>query len=107
MGGGSLTEGSDTKAVQEGWAYETPLLEAGCVLLGGTEQDFGFGLRQQYFRRADTSLMNRGDAAAATLIGYGDESRRRRGCDVDSPWDRVAAAATWIVRGGEPRPRPG
>jgi len=32
-----------------------------------------------YFRRADISPMNRGDAAAATWIFRGDESRRRRG----------------------------
>ena len=45
-------------------------------------------------------------AAVATWIVRGDESRRRRGCDVDSPWRRVAAVATWIVRGDEsPRPR--
>ena len=49
--GEGLTEAGDEKAVAEGWAYETPLLEAGCVLLGGTEQDFGFGLRQQYFHK--------------------------------------------------------
>ena len=30
-------------------------------------------------------LMNRGDAAAALLIFHGDESRRRRGRDVDTP----------------------
>ena len=44
----------------------------------------------QYFRRADLSLMNCGDAAAATWIFRGDESRPRRGCDVDIPWRRVA-----------------
>ena len=49
--GEGLTEAGDEKAVAEGWAYETPLLEAGCLLLGGTEQDFGFGLRQQYFHK--------------------------------------------------------
>ena len=33
-----------------------------------------------------------------------DESRRRRGCDVDIPWRRVdAAAATWIFRGDKSR----
>ena len=34
---------------------------------------------------------SRGDAAAATWIFHGDESRRRRGRDVDIPWRRVAA----------------
>ena len=36
----------------------------------------------------------------------GDESRPRRGRDVDIPWRRVAAPpATWIFRGDESRPR--
>ena len=57
-------------------------------------------------RRAELSLMTRGDAAAAAWIFRGDESSRlprgysvetsRRGCRVDIPWRRVAAAATWI-----------
>ena len=74
--------------------------------------------------------MNRDDAAAATRMcpwrrvaatprprrGYsvGDESRRRRGRDVDIPWETSrgdAAAATWIFRGRQaaatPRPRRG
>ena len=34
--------------------------------------------------------MNRGDAAAATWILRADESRRRRGCDADIPWTRIA-----------------
>ena len=40
--------------------------------------------------------------------GYvSDESRRRRGRDVDIPRRRVdAAAATWIIRGGKSTPRP-
>ena len=39
-----------------------------------------------YVRRADLSPTNRGGAAATTWIVRGDESRRRRGYDVDSPW---------------------
>ena len=54
---------------------------------------------------AETS---RGAAAARTWIVRGDESRRRRGPDVDSPWRRAAALArTWIVRGDESRRRRG
>ena len=34
--------------------------------------------------------MSRGDAAAGTRIVRGDESRRRRGCDVDIQWRQVA-----------------
>ena len=38
-----------------------------------------------YVRRVDMSLTNRGDAAGATWIFRGNESRRRRGRDVDIP----------------------
>ena len=41
---------------------------------------------------------SRGDAAAATWMFREDESRQRRGCDVDIQWSRVAAT---------PRPRRG
>ncbi|KAJ1446833.1 hypothetical protein M885DRAFT_472387 [Pelagophyceae sp. CCMP2097] len=43
------------------WAYETPLVESGCVLLGGVRQDFGFGLRQQYFHKCVIVLTQHGD----------------------------------------------
>ena len=44
-----------------------------------------------YFRGADLPLMNRGDAAAATwIVRGGDESRRRRSRDADIPGRRVA-----------------
>ena len=39
-----------------------------------------------YFRGAELRKTDRGDAAAATWIFRGDESRRRRGWDVDIPW---------------------
>ena len=39
--------------VSSRWAYESgTVIEQGTVVLGGTEQDFGFGLRQQYFHKA-------------------------------------------------------
>ena len=47
-----------------------------------------------YFRRADLPKTGRGDAAATTWIVRGDETRRRRGHDVDSPRRRVAALRT-------------
>ena len=40
---------------------------------------------------APARVESRCDAAAATRRFRGDESRRRRGCDVDSPWRRIAA----------------
>ena len=41
--------------------------------------------------RGSSVEASRGDAAAVTWTVRGDESRRRRGCDVDGPWRRVAA----------------
>merc|ERR1719247_1627460 len=66
--GEGLTESSDEKAVEEGWAYETPLLEAGCVLLGGTKQDFGFGLRQQYFHKCVLLVTQHNDSFTRGVI---------------------------------------
>ena len=35
------------------WAYDSgQVIERGAVILGGVEQDYGFGLRQQYFHKA-------------------------------------------------------
>jgi hypothetical protein len=35
------------------WAYDSGgVIEQGAVILGGVEQEFGFGLRQQYFHKA-------------------------------------------------------
>ncbi|KAK3255751.1 hypothetical protein CYMTET_35084 [Cymbomonas tetramitiformis] len=42
----------DSLAEEQGWVYETPLIEQGVVILGGTEQQFGFALRQQYFHKS-------------------------------------------------------
>ena len=65
-----------------GWASEGDETEVWTVLSTGAS-----------LRRADISL---------------DESRRRRGRDVDLPWSRGgAAAATWIFRGVESRRRRG
>lgn len=58
---GSLFTDEDTPMNKENftplepsqWAYDSGhLIEQGAVILGGVEQDFGFGLRQQYFHKA-------------------------------------------------------
>ena len=46
---GERAESGDGAA--EGFVYESPLIEQGSVILGGTKQDFGFALRQQYFHK--------------------------------------------------------
>jgi putative AlgH/UPF0301 family transcriptional regulator len=58
---GSLFTDEDTPMNKENftplepsqWAYDSGhVIEQGAVILGGVEQDFGFGLRQQYFHKA-------------------------------------------------------
>eukprot|EP00977_Amphora_coffeiformis_P010838 scaffold2536_cov169-Amphora_coffeaeformis.AAC.31 len=45
------------------WAYESgKIIEQGAVILGGVEQDFGFGLRQQYFHKAAILVLEHEDS---------------------------------------------
>lgn len=44
------------------WAYDSgTVIEQGAVILGGVEQDFGFGLRQQYFHKAAILVLDHED----------------------------------------------
>ena len=46
-------KGGGGRIASAGWAYETGnMVEAGSLLLGGSELDFGFGLDQQYFHKS-------------------------------------------------------
>jgi putative AlgH/UPF0301 family transcriptional regulator len=45
------------------WAYESgKVIEQGAVILGGVEQDYGFGLRQQYFHKAAILVLDHQEA---------------------------------------------
>jgi len=44
-------------APASGWVYESPLIEQGTILLGGTKMDFGFALRQQFFHKSVMLLL--------------------------------------------------
>ena len=58
------------------WAYESgKIIEQGAVILGGVEQDFGFGLRQQYFHKA------------AILVLDHEESTFTKGIILNRPTD--------------------
>ena len=58
------------------WAYESgDVIEQGAVILGGVEQDFGFGLRQQYFHKA------------AILVLDHDENTFTKGIILNRPTD--------------------
>ena len=49
--------------------------------------------QEQHVRRVGTTQTGRGAAAAATWIFCGDESRRRRGRNVEIPWRPVGRDA--------------
>ena len=60
------------------WAYYSgKVIEQGAVILGGVEQDFGFGLRQQYFHKA------------VILVLDHDESKFTKGIILNRPSNRV------------------
>jgi hypothetical protein len=59
------------------WAYDSgKVVERGAVILGGVEQDFGFGLRQQYFHKA------------VILVLDHDENTFTKGIILNRPSDR-------------------
>ena len=67
--------------------------------------ELGTAVEESSFRGEETSLMNSGDAAAATWKFRGD-TMRRRGDSVET-FRGDAAAATWKFRGHESRRRRG
>jgi hypothetical protein len=51
------------------WAYDSgDVIERGAVILGGVEQDFGFGLRQQYFHKAAILVLDHSDTFTKGII---------------------------------------
>ena len=103
--GEGLTEAGDEKAVAEGWAYETPLLEAGCLLLGGTEQDFGFGLRQQYFHKCVLLLTQHDEFFTRGVIVNRPSRRTVKGWTVWCGGD-VEEGGVFAPNGGSSSDRP-
>jgi len=58
------------------WAYESgDVIEKGAVMLGGVDQEYGFGLRQQYFHKA------------AILVLDHDETTFTKGIILNRPTD--------------------
>jgi putative AlgH/UPF0301 family transcriptional regulator len=67
---GSTSSENDSSAKFQGltpldpsqWAYDTgKIIEQGAVILGGVEQEFGFGLRQQYFHKSAILVLDHGE----------------------------------------------
>lgn len=60
------------------WAYDSgKVIEKGAVILGGVEQDFGFGLRQQYFHKT------------VILVLEHDENKFTKGIILNRPTDML------------------
>ena len=74
----SSTQSGFTPLDPSQWAYDSgKVIEQGAVILGGVEQDFGFGLRQQYFHKA------------VILVLEHDESTFTKGIILNRPSDRM------------------
>ena len=52
-----LNTSSSNSSGPTNFIHETPLIEVGSVILGGTKQTYGFALRQQYFHKAVCLLL--------------------------------------------------
>ena len=59
--------GQETKQ-GDGFVYESPLIETGTVLLGGTKQDSGFALRQQFFHKCVLLLLEHSEGFTKGII---------------------------------------
>ena len=61
---------SDTASLpaESGFVYESPLIEQGTVLLGGTKQLFGFALRQQFFHKCVLLLLQHDEGFTKGII---------------------------------------
>ena len=58
----------DSRRRHQGYVYESPLIEQGSVILGGTQQEFGFALRQQYFHKSVMLLLQHDDGFTKGII---------------------------------------
>ena len=64
-----LVAGEQGATGGEDFVYESPLIEQGSVILGGTKQDFGFALRQQYFHKCGASAAGLHPATSGLDLG--------------------------------------
>ena len=68
------------------WAYETPLVETGVVILGGTE-GFGFALNQQYFHKSVMLVLSHDKSFTKGVILNRPTSVRLATADSDDEFD--------------------
>ena len=63
-----ITQEQDAAPSADGYVYESPLIEQGTILLGGTQQEFGFALRQQFFHKCVLLLLQHDDQFTKGII---------------------------------------
>ena len=61
-------EAEDGAPGGEEYVFATPLIEQGSVILGGTQQEFGFALRQQYFHKSVMLLLQHDEQFTKGII---------------------------------------
>ena len=61
-------DGGASTTPEGGFMYATPLIEQGSVILGGTDQEFGFALRQQYFHKSVMLLLQHDEGFTKGII---------------------------------------
>jgi putative transcriptional regulator len=61
-------EPASAPAPTTGWVIETPLIEQGSVILASTEQQYGFGLSQQYFHKSVMLVLSHSDDFTRGII---------------------------------------
>lgn len=61
-------EAEEAPAASGGFVYESPLIEQGTILLGGTQQAFGFALRQQFFHKCVLLLLHHDEQFTKGII---------------------------------------
>lgn len=64
-----MTRDNFTPLAPSQWAYDAGhVIEKGAVILGGVEQEFGFGLRQQYFHKVVCLVLEHDDNFTKGII---------------------------------------
>ena len=63
-----VAQAAGQKAPSAGFVYESPLIEQGTILLGGTQLEFGFALRQQFFHKCVLLLLEHNEGFTKGII---------------------------------------
>jgi hypothetical protein len=65
----AAVSGNDTPVGGEEWVYDAgKFVETGSVILGGSQMEYGFGLRQQYFHKSVMLVLMQDDRFTKGII---------------------------------------